>query len=65
MEEYSSYVGLDVHKDTIAVAVAYPGREKAESRGIIPNSKRALMKLVHRLEAWFNSESLLSSCRAR
>ena len=22
MDEYSSYVGLDVHKDTIAVAVA-------------------------------------------
>ena len=50
MEEYSAYVGLDVHKDTIAVAVAYPDREKAESRGIIPNSKRALMKLIHRLE---------------
>jgi transposase len=44
MEEYNAYVGLDVHKDTIAVAVAYPGRERAEARGFIPNTKRALMK---------------------
>ena len=35
MEEYSGYVGLDVHKDTIAVAVAYPGRSKPKSLGII------------------------------
>ena len=26
MNECSAYVGLDVHKDTIAVAVALPGR---------------------------------------
>jgi transposase len=57
MEEYSAYVGLDVHKDTIAVAVAYPGREKAKPRGVIPNSKRSLMKLVNRLEG--NGERLL------
>ena len=29
MDEYSSYVGLDVHKDTIAVAVAIAGRSEA------------------------------------
>ena len=28
MNESSAYVGLDVHKDTIAVAVALPGREE-------------------------------------
>jgi hypothetical protein len=28
-EEYSSYVGFDAHEDTVVVAVAYPGREKA------------------------------------
>ena len=33
MEEYGGYVGLDVHKDTIVVAVAYPGRSKPESLG--------------------------------
>ena len=49
MEEYKAYVGLDVHMDTIAVAVAYPGREKAEPRGLIPNNKRSLLTLVHRL----------------
>jgi transposase len=57
MEEYKAYVGLDVHKDTIAVAVAYPGRERAEARGFIPNTKRALMKLVGRLDG--NGERLL------
>lgn len=46
MEDYNAYVGLDVHKDRIAVAVAYPGRAKAEPRGFIPNIKRALMKLA-------------------
>ncbi len=57
MEEYNAYVGLDVHKDTIAVAVAYPGREKAEVRGFVPNTKRSLMKLVRRLDG--NGEKLL------
>ena len=57
MEEYSAYIGFDVHKDTIAVAVAYAGREKAEPRGIIPNSKRELMKFVDRLDR--NGERLL------
>lgn len=49
MGEYNAYVGLDVHKDTIAVAVTYAGREKAENRGVIPDTKRFLMKLVQRL----------------
>ena len=30
MSEVGTYVGLDVHKDTIAVAVALPGREDPE-----------------------------------
>lgn len=57
MEEYSAYVGLDVHKDTIAVAVAYPVREGAAVRGFVPNTKRSLMKLVGRLDR--NGERLL------
>ena len=32
MSEYSAYVGLDVHKETTAVAVAMPGREGPECR---------------------------------
>ena len=30
MAEYRAYVGLDVHKDTMAAAVAWPGREDPE-----------------------------------
>ena len=37
MAEFSAYVGLDVHKDAIAVAVALPGREEAVYRGEINN----------------------------
>ena len=33
MNECSAYVGLDVHQDTIAVAVATPGREEPVYRG--------------------------------
>ena len=34
MREYSAYIGLDVHKDTIAVAVAValPGRVESAQR---------------------------------
>ena len=35
---YAGYVGLDVHKDSIAVAVAYAGREAPKSLGTIPVS---------------------------
>ena len=28
MFEYSAYVGLDVHKETIVVVVVVPGREE-------------------------------------
>ncbi len=49
MEEYSVYVGLDVHKETIAVAVAYPGRSKPGSLGVIANTKKSILNLVHRL----------------
>ena len=46
---YAGYVGLDVHKDSIAVAIAYAGRESPESLGTIPNTKKAVAKLVDRL----------------
>ncbi len=36
-------------KNTTAVAVAYPGRQRAEGRGVISNTPRAVMKLVNRL----------------
>lgn len=49
MVEYSAYVGLDVHKDTIAVAVALPGREEPVYRGEIRHSRRSLRRLMGRL----------------
>ncbi len=49
MNEFNSvYVGLDVHKDTIAVAVARAGRGNPEYHGIITNSRAALLKLLKR-----------------
>ena len=50
MAEYRAYVGLDVHKETIAVAVAWPGREEPEYRGIVPNRRSSLRKLIHNLQ---------------
>ena len=52
MEEYSGYVGLDVHKETISPALANPGRCKPESLGVIANTKKSIQRardLVHRL----------------
>ncbi|KUK63244.1 MAG: Uncharacterized protein XD84_2125 [Desulfotomaculum sp. 46_80] len=44
--KYTTFVGLDVHKDTIAVAVAKEGREAAESLGVIINKPETIAKLV-------------------
>ena len=43
------YVGLDVHADTIAVAVC-EGRGEGRSMGTIPNRPESIRKLVKRLE---------------
>src|SRR5215475_12591903 len=42
------FVGLDVHADTIAVAVAEAGGE-VRSLGVIPNRLESLRKLIHKL----------------
>lgn len=50
MNEFTGiYVGLDVHKETIAVAVARPGRAEPEYHGEIANAPEAVRKLVKRL----------------
>ena len=49
MNECSAYVGLDVHKDTIAVAVAMPGREDPVYRGEIKNQRKSLLRLIRSL----------------
>ncbi len=46
---YAAYIGLDVHKDSIAVAVAWPGRSEPESRGEIANKPKTIDKLIRRL----------------
>lgn len=42
------YWGLDVHAETIAVALAEPGGE-VRSLGIIPNEPSAVAKLIRKL----------------
>ena len=49
MKEATRFVGLDVHAETIAVAVAEPGRGEVRSLGIIPNDVGAVRKLIQKL----------------
>jgi transposase len=42
------FVGLDVHAETIAVAVAEPGGE-VRSLGVIPNRQESVRKLVRKV----------------
>ena len=59
MLQYSKYVGLDVHKGTIAVAVADGHDGIPEFRGEIPNTSEALKKLVKKLS---RNGDVLSFC---
>ena len=56
---YGAYIGLDVHKETIAVAVARPGRGEPEYRGEIANAPKALQKWLARLNEAFGGTLLL------
>jgi transposase len=50
MSKNTRYVGLDVHKDTISVAVAEPGRRgEVRYHGTIANSEPTIRKLLKRL----------------
>ena len=46
MVEHSAYVGLDIQKETIAVAVALPGRDNPMYRDEIHNKASSLRRLV-------------------
>jgi transposase len=47
MNKYTTkYVGMDVHKETIAVAIAKEGRGEAVYYGEIANNAEAIRKLV-------------------
>jgi transposase len=56
---FPAYIGLDVHKETIAVAVAGASRLDPEFRGEIANKPKTIAKLVERLSREFNGEVLL------
>jgi transposase len=50
MRKRTRYLGLDVHADSVAVAVAEPGRNgEVRSLGVIPNSGPAVRRLVAKL----------------
>ncbi len=49
MNEYSKYVGLDVHKETIVVAIATAGRGEAVLYGEIDHTPEALQKLAQKI----------------
>ena len=52
MEQATTFIGLDVHKATIAVAIADGGcRHAARYLGEIPNTPEALSRLVRKLGA--------------
>ena len=50
MSKTIRYLGLDVHAETIAVALAEEGRDgEVRSLGTIPNTTDAVRKPVHKL----------------
>ena len=50
MKKATRFIGLDVHADTIAVAVAEGGRDgEVRSLGIIPNRPDAVRRLIQKL----------------
>ena len=56
---YGAYIGMDVHKDTIAYAVALPGRASGVYRGQIAHTQKAVNKLIKRLSEEFAGQLLL------
>ncbi len=56
---YGAFIGLDVHKDSIAVAVALPGRDQPQYRGEFAHEPRKIQKWLSRLSAEFEGLLLL------
>jgi len=49
MKNATKFIGLDVSKDKIAIAIANEGREEARFWGTLPHSKEAICKLMRNL----------------
>lgn len=49
MKDFSKYVGLDVHKNTIAVSIADAGRSNARFYGTIRNTPAAVSSLLKKI----------------
>ncbi len=62
MAEFSKYVGLDVHKETIAVAVARAGRGEPEYLGKVAHRAEAIRRLCQGLDG--AGERLRFCCEA-
>lgn len=58
-KRYEAYVGLDVHKETIAVAIARFGRDHPAYRGEIAHTRKAVGKHIERLSKEFDGQVLL------
>jgi len=57
--DHAAYIGLDVHKDTIAVAVAEPGRQEPIYRGEIANTPKKVERLITKLSEAYDGGVLL------
>jgi transposase len=60
-ERHAAYVGLDLHKETIAVALAEPGRAEPVYRGEIANKPKSIEKLIAKLSEAYDG-GLLQFC---
>ena len=56
---YGAFIGLVVHKETIAVAVSLPGRDEPQYRGEIKHEPKALKRWLDRLNDEFGGAVLL------